>query len=66
MFIKYFVKVYNFLLLNFFFFKTRKQQEEKINSGPSNTTKAIEIFACAVCKMTFNTLEKCKIHTSEV
>ncbi|XP_060879252.1 zinc finger protein 347-like isoform X1 [Metopolophium dirhodum] len=45
--------------------ETRKQLETKVNNGTSNTTRTIEVFSCTLCKMTFNTLDKCKEHMTQ-
>ncbi|XP_060834849.1 zinc finger Y-chromosomal protein 1-like isoform X3 [Rhopalosiphum padi] len=44
----------------------KKQQETKVNNGTSNTTRTTEVFLCTLCKMTYNTLDKCKEHMAQV
>jgi hypothetical protein len=56
------------LLLNYYYytFQTQQHLEDNINNSSSNTKRTIEVYACASCKLTFNTLEKCKEHSAQV
>uniref|UniRef100_A0A2S2QA19 Zinc finger protein n=1 Tax=Sipha flava TaxID=143950 RepID=A0A2S2QA19_9HEMI len=45
--------------------ETQQHLEDNINNSSSNTKRTIEVYACASCKLTFNTLEKCKEHSAQ-